>query len=137
NELGVPLTLANAPDGTQAAVIEMGARGRGHVALLSDVAKPTIGVVTAVVHAHTERFGSIDEGAAAKGELVEARPAAGTAGLNLADGRVGAMAARTAARVLGCSTAGAAGAELRASGIALDAELRASFRLHTPSGEAD
>ena len=49
NELGVPLTLANAPDGTEAAVVEMGARARGHIALLCDVARPTIGVVTAVV----------------------------------------------------------------------------------------
>ena len=71
NELGVPSPWPT-PEGTQAAVVEMGARGSGHVALLCDVARPTVGVVTAVVHAHTEMFGSIDEVAAAKGELVEA-----------------------------------------------------------------
>ena len=94
NELGVPLTLANAPDGTEAAVVEMGARGRGHIALLCDVARPTVGVVTAVVHAHTEMFGSIEEVAVAKGELVESLPAAGTAVLNGDDPRVAAMARR-------------------------------------------
>ena len=137
NELGVPLTLANAPEGTQAAVVEMGARGRGHVELLCDVAKPTVGVVTAVVHAHTEMFGSIDEVAIAKGELVESLPAAGTAVLNLDDERVAAMASRTAARVLGYSVAGAPGADVAASGIVLDDHLRATFRLHTPSGDAE
>ena len=70
----MPLTLANAPAGTEAAVIEMGARDRGHIALLCDVARPTIGVVTVVAGAHLEVFGSIDDVARAKGELIEALP---------------------------------------------------------------
>ena len=74
NELGVPLTLANAPPATEAAVVEMGARDRGHIALLCDVARPTIGVVTVVAGAHLEVFGSIDDVARAKGELIEALP---------------------------------------------------------------
>lgn len=137
NELGVPLTLANAPEGTQAAVVEMGARGRHHIELLCDVAHPTVGVVTAVVHAHTEMFGSIEEVAVAKGELVESLPAAGTAVLNADDGRVVAMASRTAARVLRYTVSGARGAELAATEIALDDDLCPRFRLHTPSGDAD
>jgi UDP-N-acetylmuramoyl-tripeptide--D-alanyl-D-alanine ligase len=60
NELGVPLTLANAELDVEAAVIEMGARGRGHIARLCGVARPDIGVVTAVAAAHTEAFGDID-----------------------------------------------------------------------------
>jgi UDP-N-acetylmuramoyl-tripeptide--D-alanyl-D-alanine ligase len=137
NELGVPLTLANAPDGTQAVVVEMGARGRGHVALLCDVARPTIGIVTAVVHAHTEMFGSIEEVAVAKGELVEALPAAGTAVLNADDERVVAMAARTQARVLRYSAAGAPGADVVAESLALDDDLRGRFTLRSPYGAAD
>ena len=82
NELGVPLTLANAPEGTEVTVVEMGARGRGHIALLCDVARPSIGIVTAVEFAHTELFGSLEEVAAAKSELVEALPATGVAVLN-------------------------------------------------------
>jgi UDP-N-acetylmuramoyl-tripeptide--D-alanyl-D-alanine ligase len=136
NELGVPLTLANAPAGTEAAVIEMGARGRGHVQLLCDVARPTIGVVTAVVHAHTEMFGSIDEVASAKAELVESLPSAGTAVLNADDARVAAMAQWTAARSLLYSANGDARADLVAEDLAVDEELRVRFTLRTPSGAA-
>lgn len=137
NELGVPLTLANAPDGTEATVVEMGARGRGHVALLCDVAHPTIGVVTAVVHAHTEMFGSIEEVAVAKGELVESLPAAGTAVLNADDPRVAAMASRTQARVLRYSLVPGSGADLTAESLTLDDELRGRFTLQTPWGAAE
>ena len=48
NELGVPITLANSPDDVEAVVIEMGARGRGHIAELCAVARPTVGIVTTV-----------------------------------------------------------------------------------------
>jgi UDP-N-acetylmuramoyl-tripeptide--D-alanyl-D-alanine ligase len=137
NELGVPLTLANAPDGTQACVVEMGARGRGHVALLCEVARPTVGVVTAVVHAHTEMFGHIDEVAAAKGELVESLPAAGTAVLNADDARVAAMADRTEARVLLYSVNDEPGADVVADGLRLDDHLRGRFTLRSPFGSAD
>jgi UDP-N-acetylmuramoyl-tripeptide--D-alanyl-D-alanine ligase len=137
NELGVPLTLANAPDGTEATVVEMGARGRGHIALLCDVARPTVGVVTAVVHAHTEMFGTIEEVAAAKGELVEALPSAGTAVLNGDDHRVSAMAGRTTANVLRYSLVAGGRADITAEGLVLDAELRPRFRLQTPWGGAD
>lgn len=134
NELGVPLTLFNAPDRTEATVVEMGARGIGHVARLCEVARPTIGVVTVVAGAHLELFGSIDDIARAKGELVEALPATGTAVLNADDHRVAAMAHRTEASVL---TFGLDGADVRAEGIALDDELRPSFRLRTPDGDAE
>ncbi len=95
NELGVPLTLLNAPDDAEVAVIEMGARGPGHIAALCSVAHPTIGLVTRIAPSHTEAFGSIEGIARAKGELVEALPADGTAVLNAFDERVAAMAART------------------------------------------
>ena len=134
NELGVPLTLVNAPDTTEATVVEMGARGPGHIALLCDVARPTIGVVTVVAGAHLELFGSIEDVARAKGELVEALPVDGTAVLNADDHRVAAMAARTEAGLL---TFGVDAGDVRAEGIRLDDDLRASFRLRTPDGDAD
>jgi UDP-N-acetylmuramoyl-tripeptide--D-alanyl-D-alanine ligase len=137
NELGVPLTLANAPSGTKATVIEMGARGKGHIALLCDVARPTVGVVTAVVAAHTELFGSIDDVAAAKAELVEALPAAGTAVLNTDDPRVAAMAARTAANVFTYSARSAPGADLVAEDVRVDDALRPAFVLRSPSGSVE
>lgn len=133
NELGVPLTLANAPDDTELAVVEMGARGRGHVALLCDVARPTVGVVTVVAGAHLEQFGSIDEVALAKSELVASLPADGFAVLNADDARVAAMAAATSATVV---TFGVHGGEVRAEGIELDDDLRAGFTLRSPWGSA-
>lgn len=137
NEIGVPLTLADAPDGVEAAVVEMGARGAGHVRLLCEVARPTVGVVTAVAPAHVELFGTVDAVADAKAELVEALPASGTAVLNADDPRVAAMAGRTEARVLRWSAAGAAGADLVADGVVLDGELRAGFTLRTPEGSVE
>lgn len=135
NELGVPLTLVNAPASTEVAVIEMGARGAGHIALLCRVARPTIAVVTAVAAAHTEMFRTLDNIAAAKAELVEALPAEGTAILNADDPRVAAMASQTRARSL-LYSAGAHDADLRAVDTRLDPQLRPTFTAHTPWGSA-
>ncbi|HLM62905.1 MAG TPA: UDP-N-acetylmuramoyl-tripeptide--D-alanyl-D-alanine ligase [Acidimicrobiales bacterium] len=154
NELGVPLTLLNAPTGTEALVVEMGARGVGHVKALCDLAAPTVGVVTRVAAVHTELFGTIDDVARAKGELVEALPTTGVAVLNADDPRVAAMANRTPARVLtfGLEPAGgrragaarpagsagaAAPADVRAEDVRLDGDLRPRFRLVTPDGTAE
>ena len=131
NELGVPLTLVNAPDGTEATVVEMGARGRGHIAALCRVARPTVGVVTTVGAAHTELFGTVEEVARAKGELVESLPPTGTAVLNAGVALVAAMAGRTEATVL---TFGVDCGDVRASVLGLDDELRPEVRLDTPWG---
>ncbi len=131
NEVGVPLTLLEAPEDTEVAVIEMGARGRSHVAELCALARPTIGVVTAVALAHTEAFGAIEEVARAKAELVESLAADGTAVLNLGDERVAQMAERTVAGVL---TYGVDQGDVRAEGVVLDDHLRPRFRLVTPWG---
>lgn len=134
NELGVPLTLANAPDGAELVVIEMGARGIGHIAELCDIARPTVGIVTVVAGAHLEQFGDLDGVARAKSELVRALPATGTAVLNADDDRVAAMADVTEAAVV---TFGVHGGEVRAEGVELDGDLRARFRLRSPWGSSD
>ena len=54
NELGVPLTVLETPDDTEVVVVEMGARGQGHVASLCEVARPLVGVVTTVGVSHAE-----------------------------------------------------------------------------------
>jgi UDP-N-acetylmuramoyl-tripeptide--D-alanyl-D-alanine ligase len=133
NELGVPLSLLNAADDAEAVVVEMGARGPGHVALLCDVAAPTVAVVTRVAAAHTAVMGDLDAIARSKGELVEALPPSGTAVLNAADERVSAMASRTSAAVVRFGEGG----DVVAEDVRLDHELRPSFRLRTPSGDAD
>lgn len=147
NELGVPLTLLNAPDDTEALAIELGARGRGHIARLCAVCRPTVGVLTVVAMAHAETFGTIAEVAAAKGELVESLPRTGTAVLNADDALVAAMAGRTDARVLtygrgldadvAGDVAGDVGADVGADHVVLDAELRPRFVLRTPWGRAE
>ncbi len=137
NELGVPLTLINAPDRTQVAVVEMGARGAGHIAMLCDIARPTVGVVTTVEMVHTEMFGELVDVAAAKGELIEALPPDGAAVLNADNLLVAAMADRTEARVLRFSAESMRKADLWAEHVTVDADLRPTFRLHTPWGAAD
>lgn len=133
NELGVPLTVLDTPDDAEAVVIEMGARGRGHVASLCAVALPLVGVVTTVGLSHSEFFGTVEDVAVAKAELVEALPAHGTAVLNADAPLVAAMATRTDARVL---TFGLAAGDVRAEDVRLDGDLRPAFRLHTPWGDA-
>jgi UDP-N-acetylmuramoyl-tripeptide--D-alanyl-D-alanine ligase len=112
----------------------MGARGVGHIAELCQIGRPTVGVVTVVAGVHLEVFGSIDDVAAGKGELVESLPATGTAVLNADDARVAAMAARTEAQVL---TFGQDAGEVRAVDVSLDEHLHPTFELRTPWGTAD
>ena len=130
NELGVPLTLANAAEGTQAAVVEMGARGAGHISLLCELARPTVGIVTTVERVHTQVMGSIEQIAQAKGELIEALPSTGLAVLNAEVPLVAAMAERTQANVLRFGQAG----DVQAVEVQLDGELRPSFLLLSPWG---
>ena len=132
NELGVPVTLANAPDDAVAAVVEMGARGKGHIEYLCRMARPTVGVVTAVEAVHTEVMGGIEDIAAAKRELVEAIPPEGAAVLNADNPYVAAMASATSARAVLFGDAG----EVRAAGVQVDDDLCASFVLESPWGSA-
>ncbi|MFN8052022.1 MAG: UDP-N-acetylmuramoyl-tripeptide--D-alanyl-D-alanine ligase [Acidimicrobiales bacterium] len=132
NEMGVPLTLVNADESTVRTVVEMGARGIGHIAALCAIARPTVGIVTAVAAAHTEMFGSLDGVALAKGELVEALPADGTAVLNVDDERVAAMASRCAGSVVGYGERG----EVRAVDVVVGDDLRPSFVIESPWGSA-
>ena len=135
NEIGVPLTLLAAGDETGAVIVEMGARGAGHIDALTAVASPTIGVITNIGMAHAEFFGSREEVARAKGELLESLPAGGHAVLSADDDMTPALAARTTARVLRVGSHPSA--DVATSGLRLDDELRPSFRLHTPWGVVD
>ena len=135
NEQGLPTTLLNTPDNTRVLMLEMGMRGFGEIAELCRIAQPTIGVVTRVAEAHSDRVGGIEGVARAKAELVEALPTNGLAILNADDARVRAMSARCAGDVLLFGEA--ADAEVRVSNIRLDDLARASFHLDTPWGACD
>jgi len=132
NDIGLPLTVLDADDSTRFLVLEMGARGPGHIARLCRIAPPRIGVVLNVGSAHLGEFGTPEGTARAKGELVEALPEDGTAVLNADDPRVLGMAPRTAARVL--TTGRDPGADVRATDVSLDDSARAGFTL-VASGE--
>src|SRR3954471_23513831 len=95
NELGHPYTVLKATPETRFLVLEMGARGIGHIRHLAEVARPQIGLVLNVGAAHIGEFGSMEGTARAKGELVEALPVNGVAILNADDPLVAAMASRT------------------------------------------
>jgi UDP-N-acetylmuramoyl-tripeptide--D-alanyl-D-alanine ligase len=82
NEIGVPKTLLELRSHHQYAVIEMGMRGRGEIALLSQIARPTIGIITNVGTAHIGRLGSEQAIAEAKCELLAEMPKLSIAILN-------------------------------------------------------
>src|SRR3954452_13680078 len=125
NEIGVPLTVLRATAETRFLVLEMGARGVGHIAELCSVARPDVAAVLNVGTAHLGEFGSREAIARAKGEIVEALPATGTAVLNADDPLVAAMARRTSAEVV---TFGVAG-DVRWRAVELDELGRPSFEL--------
>src|SRR5690606_23788726 len=127
NEIGVPLTVLRATADTRHLVVEMGARGIGHIAYLCDIAPPRVAAVLNVGTAHIGEFGSREAIARAKGEIVEALGPEGTAVLNADDDLVAAMASRTRGRVLTFGTHPEAG--VRVSDITLDDLGRPSFEL--------
>jgi UDP-N-acetylmuramoyl-tripeptide--D-alanyl-D-alanine ligase len=133
NELGHPWTVLRAGERTRYLVLELSARGPGHIAALCATAPPSIGVVLNVGTAHLGEFGSREDIARTKGELVEALPASGLAVLNADDPIVAAMASRTAARVVRVGRD--PGADVRATELELDEQARASFRMVTPAGD--
>ena len=82
NEIGVPKTLLQITPEHDYAVIEMAMRAAGEIALLTDIARPTIGVITNVGTAHIGRLGSREAIAKAKCELLAQMPQYSTAILN-------------------------------------------------------
>lgn len=134
NDQGLPVTILNAPDDVEALVLEMGMRGFGEIDRLCRVARPTVGVVTAVAEAHTERVGGIEGVARAKSELVAALPEDGTAVLNGDDPRVAAMRALAPCAVVTYGTG--ADADVRMASRTVDGAGCAAMEIATPWGAA-
>ncbi len=78
-EIGLPLTILEAPEGIETLVLEMAMRGRGQIAELGEIAEPDVAVITNVGPVHVELLGSVAAIAAAKAEILAALPAGGTA----------------------------------------------------------
>ncbi len=132
SEVGVPLTVCRVRPDTRFLVVEMGARGIGHVAYLAEMAPPRIGVVLNVGTAHVGEFGSREAIARAKSELPAALPPDGLAVLNADDPAVRAMAEVTSARVV--LVGEAEDADVRATDVVLDASGHPTFTLTTSTG---
>ena len=79
NEVGLPLTLARIEPDTEVVVTEMGMRGAGQIRALAAIARPDVGVITAIAPAHLEQLGSVENVARAKAELLDALPPGGIA----------------------------------------------------------
>ena len=88
NQLGLPLSLLRFDEKSEVGVIEMGMNHIGEIRRLTDIAAPSVGIVTNVSAAHLKHFSSLDEIALAKRELIEQLPRGGTAILNNDDPRV-------------------------------------------------
>ncbi|WP_235503246.1 UDP-N-acetylmuramoyl-tripeptide--D-alanyl-D-alanine ligase [Aeromicrobium sp. Root495] len=126
NELGVPLTVLRATQDTSHLVVEMGARGIGHVAALCEVAPPDVAMVLNVGTAHVGEFGSRENIAQAKGEIVESLGPDGLAVLNADDPLVSAMVGRTRAPAAFFGRTAAGPGSVRVVDVAM-----------TPSGEPE
>jgi UDP-N-acetylmuramoyl-tripeptide--D-alanyl-D-alanine ligase len=133
-EVGLPLTVLRADQGTRVLVLEMGMRGMGHIRTLTRIAPPDISVVTNVGSAHIELLGTRDNIALAKGEIVEALRPDGVAILNADDHRVLGMRSRTAARAVTYGVDPAA--DVRAVDVGLDAQARPYFTLQAAGAAA-
>lgn len=133
-DTGVPLTVAKVGPDTATLVVEMGARGAGHITRLTRIAPPDVAVVLNVGSAHLGEFGGTEQIAAAKSELVAALHPDGVAVLNADDTAVEAMAGRAPGGVLRFGRSSTA--DVRAEQVRLDERARASFRLVTPSGSS-
>jgi UDP-N-acetylmuramoyl-tripeptide--D-alanyl-D-alanine ligase len=78
-EIGLPLTVLEAPADAELLVLEMAMRGPGQIAELGAMAEPQVAVITNVGPVHVELLGSVEAVAAAKAEILAALPADGTA----------------------------------------------------------
>ncbi len=96
NHLGMPLTLLNCADDAEVVVVEMGMSAPGEIASLMRIADPDIGLVTNVRPVHLEFFDSVDDIAAAKGEMYAMLRPESIAVVNFDDERCRVQSARHA-----------------------------------------
>lgn len=133
SEVGLPLTVLSCTTRTHYLVLEMGMRGRQHISYLCRIAHPRIAGVINVGSAHIELLGSREAIAEAKAEIIDDLPPDGTAIMHADNPLVMAQAGRTSAPVM--TFGEAAGADVRASDISLDALARPRFTLHWQGSE--
>ncbi|MFG2408767.1 UDP-N-acetylmuramoyl-tripeptide--D-alanyl-D-alanine ligase [Streptomyces brevispora] len=134
NEIGFPVTVSRVEPDTRYLVLEMGARGKGHIAELCSVVQPTVATVLGVGSAHVGEFGSQEAIADAKAEIIRTLPAHGVAVLNADDPRVRGMAPQSPAR---CMYFGSTpDCDVEATDITMGSSGRPAFTLRYERSEA-
>jgi UDP-N-acetylmuramoyl-tripeptide--D-alanyl-D-alanine ligase len=129
NDLGLPITLLECDEHTQFCILEMGARHKGDIARLCEIAQHDIGVVLTVGTAHLGEFGSVEGIAETKSEIIQTLRPDGIAILGTYDKYTPAMASLHSGRVINFGN----GCEVRAAEIEIR-EGRPHFELVTPAG---
>ena len=127
NHIGVPIAILGLPEDSEVLVIELGSNHRGEIAGLSDIALPTVGVITNVGRAHIGHFGSLAEIAREKTDLIRHLADRGRAVVNGDDANLLAALGDT-----GVSTTRfgmSEGADYRATHIATGDTPGAGFRV--------
>jgi UDP-N-acetylmuramoyl-tripeptide--D-alanyl-D-alanine ligase len=136
NEIGVPLTLLRLEPQHQFAVIEMGANHFGEIAYLTQLAKPTVALITNAAQAHLEGFGDVAGVCRAKGEIFLGLPEDGIAILNADDMHLSNWEKMVASKKILRFSLSQSTADIYAKQISLNEESKSSFILVTPMGEA-
>lgn len=126
-EIGVPLTVLRADEQTQFCIVEMGARHTGDIKLLTQATLPNVGVVLVVGTAHLSEFGSVENIAKTKAELIHGLPTGAVAVLGNADPFTPKMADGLDLQKI------VIGEDIRAADIELPGGF-AHFDLVTPTG---
>ncbi|MGW7363406.1 UDP-N-acetylmuramoyl-tripeptide--D-alanyl-D-alanine ligase [Streptomyces sp. NPDC054841] len=127
NEIGFPVTVSRVEPTSRYLLLEMGARGMGHIASLCQMVRPRIATVLGIGSAHVGEFGSKQAIADAKAEIVHTLPEHGVAVLNADDPLVAPMARATMARVITFGTTSTC--EVQASDISISPDGHPTFVL--------
>ncbi len=134
NEIGFPVTVSRVMPDSRYLLLEMGARGKGHIASLCQMVRPRIATVLGIGSAHVGEFGSKQAIADAKAEILHTLPEHGVAVLNADDPFVAPMAGETTARVLTFGTTSAC--DVRADDISVSPHGHPAFVLRHAGREA-
>ncbi|MDH5172889.1 MAG: UDP-N-acetylmuramoyl-tripeptide--D-alanyl-D-alanine ligase [Gammaproteobacteria bacterium] len=134
NEIGVPLTLLRLEPGVEFAVVEMGAARSGDIAWLCELGRPTVALLLNAMPAHLQGFGSVEDVAAAKGEIFDGLGSGDCAVINADQPWARAWRDRAGdATVLDYGLAGPAA--ITATAIRPDGVRGTRFTAVTPRGE--
>ncbi len=136
NEIGLPLTLLDLAPEHDYAVLEMGACKPGDIHYLAQLARPDVALVTSVVAAHLDGFGSLEAIAQTKCEIYAGLSNAGVAIVNIDLPFAADWLTRLEPRRVIRFSVSDVAADVYASELQLQSDQNWSFRLHTPLGDA-